>query len=190
MRFRMSIKASAVRLHYLDWLRGLGAVIMLHGHVWDSFLRDDLRSVVRFTSASRKGEPENRRPRRRTAGPWSATWRPPPMSTPTVSAATGDTPAGARAHAAATIARFHAMGVAAESWKKPLEFRKASSRAATETRRMYGNIQRVSRTVSSNFPGVVLKPLAKSATIGSARRMPAATRPTRTQTRRTSIRPA
>ena len=58
------------------------------------------------------------------------------MSTPTVSAVSGDTPAGASAHAAATIARFHAIGVAAESWKNPLEFRKASSRAATETSRM------------------------------------------------------
>jgi len=35
---------STYRLQYLDWLRGIGAVIMLHGHVWDSFLRDDLRS--------------------------------------------------------------------------------------------------------------------------------------------------
>ena len=31
---------------------------------------------------------------------------------------------------------------------------------------MYGNIQRVRRTVSSNFPGVARKPFAKSATIG------------------------
>jgi peptidoglycan/LPS O-acetylase OafA/YrhL len=40
----MQIKSSSSRLRYLDWLRGLGALIMLHGHVWDSFLRDDLRS--------------------------------------------------------------------------------------------------------------------------------------------------
>jgi hypothetical protein len=37
-------KSGANRLEYLDWLRGIGAIIMLHGHVWDSFLRDDLRS--------------------------------------------------------------------------------------------------------------------------------------------------
>src|SRR5579863_8353536 len=40
----MKIKSSAHRLEYLDWLRGIGATIMLHGHVWDSFLRDDLRN--------------------------------------------------------------------------------------------------------------------------------------------------
>jgi len=38
------IKASTYRLQYIDWLRGIGAVIMLHGHVWDSFLRDDLKN--------------------------------------------------------------------------------------------------------------------------------------------------
>src|ERR1700733_8911437 len=35
---------SANRLEYIDWLRGIGATIMLHGHVWDLFLRDDLRN--------------------------------------------------------------------------------------------------------------------------------------------------
>ena len=32
------------RLLYLDWVRGLAAVIMLQGHVFHSFLRNDLRS--------------------------------------------------------------------------------------------------------------------------------------------------
>ena len=36
-------KTSAYRLQYLDWVRGIGAVIMLQGHVFDSFLKDDLR---------------------------------------------------------------------------------------------------------------------------------------------------
>jgi peptidoglycan/LPS O-acetylase OafA/YrhL len=40
----MKSKSGAHRLEYLDWLRGIGATIMLHGHVWDSFLRDDLRN--------------------------------------------------------------------------------------------------------------------------------------------------
>ena len=40
----MKLKSSTNRLDYLDWLRGIGATIMLHGHVWDSFLRDDLRN--------------------------------------------------------------------------------------------------------------------------------------------------
>jgi hypothetical protein len=40
----MKTHASPYRLEYLDWLRGLGALIMLHGHVWDSFVRDDLRT--------------------------------------------------------------------------------------------------------------------------------------------------
>lgn len=40
----MKTKTSTHRLEYLDWMRGIGATIMLHGHVWDSFLRDDLRS--------------------------------------------------------------------------------------------------------------------------------------------------
>src|SRR5580658_1741739 len=40
----MKSQSGTHRLEYLDWLRGIGATIMLHGHVWDSFLRDDLRS--------------------------------------------------------------------------------------------------------------------------------------------------
>jgi hypothetical protein len=40
----MKSKSGVHRLEYLDWLRGIGATIMLHGHVWDSFLRDDLRN--------------------------------------------------------------------------------------------------------------------------------------------------
>ncbi len=31
------------RLHYLDWMRGLAAMVMLTGHVFHSFLRNDLR---------------------------------------------------------------------------------------------------------------------------------------------------
>jgi uncharacterized membrane protein len=40
----MKVKSSTHRLEYLDWLRGIAATIMLHGHVWDSFLRSDLRN--------------------------------------------------------------------------------------------------------------------------------------------------
>ena len=40
----MKTKTSANRLQYLDWVRGIGAIIMLQGHVFDSFLRNDLRS--------------------------------------------------------------------------------------------------------------------------------------------------
>src|SRR5215471_9201617 len=39
----MKTKTSSYRLQYLDWLRGIGALIMLQGHVFDSFLRNDLR---------------------------------------------------------------------------------------------------------------------------------------------------
>jgi uncharacterized membrane protein len=39
----MKTPTSASRLQYLDWLRGLGAVIMLQGHVFHSFLKNDLR---------------------------------------------------------------------------------------------------------------------------------------------------
>lgn len=39
----MKTKTSADRLHYLDWLRGLGAVIMLQGHVFHSFMKPELR---------------------------------------------------------------------------------------------------------------------------------------------------
>ena len=31
------------RLNYIDWMRGLAAVIMLQGHTFHSFLRPDLR---------------------------------------------------------------------------------------------------------------------------------------------------
>lgn len=36
------------RLEYLDWFRGLAAAIMLQGHVFDSFLRTDLRGGGAF----------------------------------------------------------------------------------------------------------------------------------------------
>ena len=39
----MATKTSSYRLQYLDWVRGLGALIMLQGHVFDSFLKSDLR---------------------------------------------------------------------------------------------------------------------------------------------------
>jgi len=39
----MKTKTSSYRLEYLDWMRGLGALIMLQGHVFDSFLKNDLR---------------------------------------------------------------------------------------------------------------------------------------------------
>jgi fucose 4-O-acetylase-like acetyltransferase len=45
----MKTKASLNRLQYLDWMRGLGAVIMLQGHVFDSYLRPDLRPGAAFT---------------------------------------------------------------------------------------------------------------------------------------------
>src|ERR1700734_4138183 len=37
------MKPSSQRLVYLDWVRGLAAVVMLQGHVFQSFLRTDLR---------------------------------------------------------------------------------------------------------------------------------------------------
>lgn len=39
----MKNQTGAGRLLYLDWLRGLGAVIMLQGHVFHSFLKPELR---------------------------------------------------------------------------------------------------------------------------------------------------
>jgi len=39
----MQTKTSPYRLEYIDWVRGFGALIMLQGHVFDSFLRPDLR---------------------------------------------------------------------------------------------------------------------------------------------------
>ena len=40
---------TANRLLYLDWMRGLAAAIMLQGHVFQSFTRDDLRSGGPYT---------------------------------------------------------------------------------------------------------------------------------------------
>src|SRR5271165_2808178 len=37
------MKPASQRLLYLDWLRGIAAIVMLQGHVFESFLRDDLR---------------------------------------------------------------------------------------------------------------------------------------------------
>lgn len=42
-------KTSAYRLQYLDWLRGLGALIMLQGHAFDSFLKPELRPQGPYT---------------------------------------------------------------------------------------------------------------------------------------------
>jgi len=43
------VKASPYRLQYLDWVRGVGAVIMLQGHVWHSFLKPELKSSGEYT---------------------------------------------------------------------------------------------------------------------------------------------
>jgi Heparan-alpha-glucosaminide N-acetyltransferase, catalytic len=42
-------KISSYRLEYLDWVRGLGAIIMLQGHVFHSYLRPDLKSGSAYT---------------------------------------------------------------------------------------------------------------------------------------------
>jgi len=44
----MQTKSSTYRLQYLDWLRGVGAIIMLQGHVFDSFLKTDQRTGSAF----------------------------------------------------------------------------------------------------------------------------------------------
>jgi hypothetical protein len=40
----MKVHASAQRLEYLDWVRGFGALIMLNGHVWHSYLKPELKT--------------------------------------------------------------------------------------------------------------------------------------------------
>ena len=40
---------SSYRLQYLDWVRGIGAIIMLQGHVFHAFLRPDLKSSGAYT---------------------------------------------------------------------------------------------------------------------------------------------
>jgi hypothetical protein len=45
----MKTRSSRQRLQYLDWVRGLGAAIMLQGHVFDSFTRPDLRPAGAYT---------------------------------------------------------------------------------------------------------------------------------------------
>jgi len=42
-------KTSSYRLEYLDWVRGAGAVIMLQGHVFHSFLRPELKTTGAYT---------------------------------------------------------------------------------------------------------------------------------------------
>src|SRR5258706_14702419 len=41
--------ASKLRVTFIDWLRGLAAVIMLQGHTFDAFLRPADRSGAWFT---------------------------------------------------------------------------------------------------------------------------------------------
>ena len=45
----MKIHASANRLEYLDWVRGLAALIMLNGHVWHSYLKPELKTNGIYT---------------------------------------------------------------------------------------------------------------------------------------------
>jgi hypothetical protein len=45
----MQTKTSSYRLQYLDWLRGLGAIVMLQGHVFDSFLKNELHPGGAYT---------------------------------------------------------------------------------------------------------------------------------------------
>src|SRR5947208_14977913 len=45
----MKVHASSQRLEYLDWVRGLGAIIMLHGHVWHSYLKPELKTSGPYT---------------------------------------------------------------------------------------------------------------------------------------------
>jgi hypothetical protein len=45
----MKTKSSLHRLQYLDWVRGLGALIMLQGHVFDSYTKPELRLGGAFT---------------------------------------------------------------------------------------------------------------------------------------------
>ena len=40
----MSLKRTSSRLEYLDWVRGVAAIIMLQGHVFHALIRPDLRS--------------------------------------------------------------------------------------------------------------------------------------------------
>lgn len=39
----MAQQSGKHRLQYLDWVRGIGAIIMLQGHAFDSFLKNELR---------------------------------------------------------------------------------------------------------------------------------------------------
>lgn len=43
------MKSVSKRLPYLDWVRGLAAIVMLQGHVFDSFLRTDLHAGGAYT---------------------------------------------------------------------------------------------------------------------------------------------
>jgi hypothetical protein len=45
----MKTKASTHRLQYIDWFRGLGALIMLQGHCFDAFTKPSLRSEGPYT---------------------------------------------------------------------------------------------------------------------------------------------
>jgi peptidoglycan/LPS O-acetylase OafA/YrhL len=45
----MKVHASAHRLEYLDWVRGLAAIVMLNGHVWHSYLKPELKTSGIYT---------------------------------------------------------------------------------------------------------------------------------------------
>ena len=39
----LTTKSTSNRLEYLDWVRGLGAAVMLQGHVFQSYLKPELK---------------------------------------------------------------------------------------------------------------------------------------------------
>src|SRR5450432_2249386 len=43
METKPETKSSSNRLEYLDWVRGLGAAVMLQGHVFQSYLKPELK---------------------------------------------------------------------------------------------------------------------------------------------------
>src|SRR5471030_1608871 len=43
METKPQTKSGSNRLEYLDWVRGLGAAVMLQGHVFQSYLKPELK---------------------------------------------------------------------------------------------------------------------------------------------------
>ena len=135
---------------------------------------------IRRTAGCRKSiRGVARRPRLREPWDLEEQLSRPPRSTPTASPTTGSGSRGAITTAPMMIPMFSATGDRAGRRKWRWAFRTPIANADRPTRKRYGNMRRVMRTVSWPAAGSAKKPGAMTRTTHGAARMPRRDRPPR-----------